>query len=166
MGHCGEVDPYRAELAERQREHTLVILKPDCLERNLHWALLRRIEERCGVKPTALAMLRLNRYDVYSLYSHQEHQDFWFDMLDYLRRGSVIVVIFQGEGAIEKVRTEVGHYDKSQSYYVSPGGQATIRTAHGDKKHPNHVNLIHSSSSKIEYERECRWLRGKLKELA
>lgn len=146
-------------------EKTLVILKPDALERSLHWTLLRRIEERCGVKPTALAMLRLNRHDVYSLYSHQEHQDFWFGMLDYLRSGPVIVVIFEGEGAIEKVRTEVGHYDKSESYYVSPGGQATIRTAHGDKRLPNHVNLIHSSSSADEFEKERDWLIRKLKEL-
>ena len=145
-------------------EKTVVIIKPDGVERGLHWTLLRRVEEQCGLKLTALVMLQLNRYDVYSLYSHQEHQNFWFDMLDYLRRGPVIVAIFEGGGAIEKVRAEVGHYDKSVPHYVGSGNRCAIRTAYGNPRLPNYVNLIHSSSSAAEYEKERRWLIGKIKE--
>jgi len=140
-------------------------MKPDALERNLHWVLLRRIEERCGLRLGAVVMLTLLTYDVYALYKHQSEQPFWNAMTDYLLRGPVIAAIFEGDHAIEKVRAEVGHYDKSKSYYVTPGGQSTIRTGHGDSSKPNHVNLVHASSGIAEYEKERLWLIDKITRL-
>lgn len=162
--HSLALDQYKAP--EQQAEGTLVIMKPDALERNLHWVLLRRVEERCGLKVAVLSLVYLSGHDVYCLYGHQEHQDFWVDMLIYLTSGPAIVAIFTGEDAIEKVRAEVGHYDKSKSHYVYPGGHSAIRTAHGDPSTPNYVNLIHASSGLSEYGKERRWLIGKIKEIA
>jgi len=156
------LDPYK--VPEQMPEGTVVIMKPDALERNLHWALLRRVEERCGLKLASLAMVQLHQADVYFLYGHQSHQGFWDDMVEYLTSAPVIVAIFEGAGAIEKVRTEVGHYDKSVPNHVCSGGPLTIRSAHGDKAKPNHVNLIHASSGLIDYDKDRRWLIRKLRE--
>ena len=164
VAHELALDPYKAP--EQQAEGTLVIIKPDALERGLHWPLLRRVEERCKLTVTALALLYLTQTDVYQLYGHQQHQDFWNEMVFYLTRGPVIVAIFTGADAIEKVRAEVGHYDKAVKHYVCPGGPSAIRTAHADRRFPNYVNLIHASSGRREYNKERRWLIGKIKELA
>lgn len=130
-------------------QQTVVILKPDALERNLHWALLRRIEERCQVKPVALGMDILDAEDVDYLYHHQSEQDFYPDMVEYLTRGPVIIALFEGADAIAKVREEVGPYTKDKT--------GTIRSDHGDKGKPNHVNLIHASDDEDEVAWEAEY---------
>lgn len=153
------LDPYKAP--EQRPQGTVVILKPDALERNAHWAILRRVQESTGLELAALHMTNLTRLDVFGLYGHQAHQDFWPDMVNYLTRGPVIVAIFEGQAAIEKVRALVGHYDKSQKEMLS-NGYLTIRSAYADRSKPNHVNLVHASSGIKEYEQERLWLIQKM----
>jgi len=123
-------------------EQTVVMLKPDALERNLHWPLLKRIQDKCGLALVELGMYEFDEDELDTFYGHQAGQDFFEDMVAYLARGPVIIAIFEGEDAIAKVRAEVGPYTKD--------ARGTIRCDHGDRSKPNYVNLLHASDTEEE----------------
>jgi len=133
-------------------EKTFVMIKPDALERGLHWTILEAIEEFCKVKPVVLAIDRLDKVDVVFLYGHQAHQNFFEDMVTYLTRGPVILAIFEGEDAIARVRAEVGHYNKNEGQIVDQRHpfRFTIRSQYADLGTPNYVNLVHASDTAEE----------------
>lgn len=136
-------------------EYTVIILKPDALERGLHFDILGRIERVCNLRVVYLEMMLLDTDDVDFLYPHQAIQPFYPAMMDYLTFGPVIIAVYRGEGAVEKVRAEIGHYDKSVAQYVSlEDNRLAIRSEFVDVTTPNYVNLIHASGTHGEAVRE------------
>ena len=118
-------------------QKTLVLLKPDALQRCLVGEIISRIERR-GLKLVAMKMLHMD--DELAKRHYQIHKDksFFQGLLNYITSGPIIAAVFEGEDAVEIVRRTMGETNPSMAL---PG---TIR---GDLALDIGRNLIHGSDS-------------------
>ena len=126
---------------------TLVIIKPDAVERGLAGEILGRLER----KGLALAAAELRTLDAETLARHySEHVDkgFYDDLVAFMSRGPALVAVVEGpRDAWRMVRDLMGATDPAAA---APG---TIR---GDLGADLTENLVHGSDSEASAEREIR----------
>ena len=125
-------------------EKTLVILKPDCVERGLIGRLIARFEEK-GLKIAALVLQRLPEELVERHYAEHRAKPFFGDLCSFMTSGPVVLMVVDGPRAISVTRKLVG---STKGYEAEPG---TIR---GDFGLSNQSNLVHASDSPESADRE------------
>lgn len=129
-------------------ERTLVILKPDAVERKLVGEIVSRFEKR-NFKIVDMKMIKIERDKAKEHYSHISDMPFFNDMIDYITMGEAIVMILEGENVIKTVRNMIG---KTSCVESNPG---SIR---GDFGYHRFMNLIHASDSLESVDKEiCRF---------
>ena len=118
-------------------EKTLVLIKPDAVERNIIGNILSYYEN-CGLKVVALRMEQVTR-DFASLH-YEVHKDkpFFKSLLDYITRSPLCALILEGENAVTTLRKVMGPTDSTQA------APDTIRGKFGTDKS---TNAIHGSDS-------------------
>lgn len=125
-------------------ERTLVIFKPDCLERHLVGLILNRFEDK-GLKLVGMKMLWMPKEKGETHYGQHKQKPFFDFLVKYITSGPVILCILEGKDAIEVVRRLTG---PTNSREAPPG---TIR---GDFSMSMQNTLIHSSDSRESAEKE------------
>lgn len=125
-------------------ERTLIIIKPDGVERGLVGEVIRRFEAR-GFEIVALKMVRADRELVQKHYEEHQGKPFYDDLVRYLCSGPVVVFVLRGPKAISACRAMVGSTDAAEA---APG---TIR---GDFALSIERNLVHASADMDSAERE------------
>jgi len=135
-------------------EQTLVIFKPDSVQRGVVGEILTRFE-KAGLKIVAMRMLRPN-----TDHFHKHYEDIGkmisrrgqkaFDItLDYVQDGPIIAMVLQGIEAIELVRKMTGPTEpKSALPGTIRGDYAHMSFLHADKEGVSVANLLHASGSK------------------
>lgn len=118
-------------------ERTLIILKPDCLQRRLAGRILQRFEEK-GLTIGGIKLMQISRELAERHYAPHKGKPFYPGLIDYITSGPVVVLVLQGQRCIEMARTLMG---RTFGYEASPG---TIR---GDFGASRSFNLIHGSDS-------------------
>lgn len=129
-------------------ERTLVILKPDAVERKLMGEIVSRIERR-NLKITNMKMAKLSREIIEEHYPHIKDKPFFGEIVSYMTRGSVLLFVVEGLNSIIILRNLMGMGEKDVTK-VLPG---TIR---GDYASSTTENLIHTSDSTETAEIEIR----------
>ena len=120
-----------------ESEKTLVILKPDAVQRGLIGKILNRFEEK-GLKIVALKMLFVEKEKAHKHYNDHKKKPFFSDLVDFMTSGPVCVFIAEGEEAVSVVRNMAGETDPKKA---QPG---SIRHDFGMQIGRN---LIHASDS-------------------
>lgn len=129
-------------------ERTLILVKPDAVERNLTGAILARFETK-GYKLSALSSMEPSRETLAAHYAEHEGKPFYEPLLEFMSSGPIVAVVFEGERVIEGARTIMGPSDPT----VAPAG--TIRGDFGrDWGEKVQKNLVHGSDSVESAERE------------
>jgi nucleoside-diphosphate kinase len=118
-------------------EKTLVLLKPDCVQRRLVGTLLQRFEQK-GLRLTALKLVQPTRQLAEQHYAVHKGKPFYDSLLTFLTSGPTVAVVLEGREAVQVVRDMMGKTDGAKS---PPG---TIR---GDYGISVQNNLIHGSDS-------------------
>lgn len=118
-------------------EQSLIILKPDAVQRGLIGPILTRIEQR-GLKLVGLKMLQIDEALARKHYAVHEGKGFFQSLVDYIISGPVVVLVVAGANVIQIVRNTVG---ATNPMNAAPG---TIR---GDFGVEIGRNLIHASDS-------------------
>ena len=118
-------------------ERTLIILKPDCVQRRLVGRIIRRLEDK-GLIIAAMKMMRISRELAGRHYAPHQGKPFYPGLIEYVTAGPVVVMVVAGPRAIEVCRRLMG---KTFGYEAEPG---TIR---GDYGASRTYNLIHGSDS-------------------
>jgi nucleoside-diphosphate kinase len=118
-------------------ERTLVIVKPDGVQRSLVGAILGRLEAR-GLKLAALRFLNVSPDLASKHYAVHEGKPFYPGLIEYITSGPVVAAVFEGKDAVAVVRSTVGATNPASA---APG---TIR---GDWALEIGRNLIHASDS-------------------
>ena len=118
-------------------EKTLIILKPDCMKKNLAGTVLARFES-AGLRIVACKMLRMTDALLREHYSHLVDKPFFGGLCDFMKECPVIVGVLQGENAIARVRELLGPTNSA----LAPAG--TIRGDFGDKANIT-CNICHAS---------------------
>ncbi|RME37886.1 MAG: nucleoside-diphosphate kinase [Planctomycetota bacterium] len=125
-------------------ERTLIIFKPDCLQRRLLGRVLQRFEDK-GLFPVGMKLMRISRELAERHYAPHKGKPFYPGLIDYITSGPVVVMVLQGERAIDIARRLMG---KTFGYEADPG---TIR---GDFGASRSFNLVHGSDSPESAETE------------
>ena len=123
---------------------TLIILKPDAIQRSLAGEIISRLEKK-GLKIVAMKMVLLSREKAEKLYDIHRDKKFFNDLVNYITSGPVIAMIVEGNDVINVVRKLMG---KTNGAEAEPG---TIR---GDYSTSIEKNLIHGSDSEESFKRE------------
>lgn len=116
-------------------ERTLVLLKPDAVQRGLVGQILSRFENK-GLKLVALKMRQFPKDHLEQHYAVHSERPFFANLVEYMSSGPVVALALEGLDAISVVRGMVG---KTNSREAAPG---TIR---GDFGMSFSNNLVHAS---------------------
>ena len=125
-------------------ERTLIILKPDAIQRRLVGRILQRFEEK-GLKLAALKLARLDTKILEIHYGEHKQKPFYPSLIKFMSAGPVVLGVIAGNRAVEVVRKMMG---KTFAHQAEPG---TIR---GDLGISSQFNLIHGSDSAESAKRE------------
>lgn len=125
-------------------DRTLVIVKPDAVQRGLVGEVLSRIEKR-GLKLVALKLMQIDQGTAHTHYGEHEGKPFFAGLVSFITSGPVAVAIVEGPRAVEVVRTTMGKTHPADS---APG------SVRGDLALDLGRNVIHGSDSAESAERE------------
>ncbi|WP_129359731.1 MULTISPECIES: nucleoside-diphosphate kinase [Micrococcaceae] len=129
-------------------ERSLVLVKPDGVERNLIGAILSRIETK-GYKIVELQKLTPTREILEQHYEEHKGKPFYEPLLEFMMSGSVVAAVVEGDRVIESVRTLMGPSDPTAA---APGTiRGDLSRDWGEKVQKN---LVHGSDSPESAERE------------
>ena len=127
-------------------ERTLVLIKPDAMQRGLAGSIISRLE-KLGLKLAALKMLHLDKPPARQHYALHKDKPFFNSLVEYISSAPIVAAVFEGEGAIERVRQTMGATDPAKAE------RGTIRGDFGvDIEH----NSVHGSDSLETAEKEIR----------
>ena len=88
-------------------ERSLVLVKPDAMERGLAGAILARLQAD-GLHLAALKMLHLDRATAERHYDVHRDKPFFKDLVDYITSTPIVAAVFTGENAIARIRKIMG----------------------------------------------------------
>lgn len=118
-------------------ERTLVLLKPDAVQRSLVGPILARFEAK-GLRIVGLKMRRFPRPLIERHYEAHKARPFFGALVDFMTSGPVVALVLEGANAIEVTRRLMGTTNAAEA---QPG---TIR---GDHALSRSNNLVHGSDS-------------------
>ena len=125
-------------------ERTLIIVKPDGVQRGLVGEILGRLEGR-GLKIVALQLQNVSREVAEKHYGEHKGKPFFPGLIDYITSGPVVTAVLEGPSAIEATRATMGSTNPAKA------GPGTIR---GDFALIMGRNLIHGSDGPESAARE------------
>lgn len=125
-------------------QKTLVIIKPDAVQRRLIGKIINRFEEK-GLEIIGLKMTVISEELAKENYSVHEGREYYEKLIAFMTSGPVVMMVLSGENAIDVTRKLMG---STFGYESDPG---TIR---GDYAMSKRFNLIHGSDSEESAERE------------
>jgi len=118
-------------------QHTLILCKPDAIERRLGGEILSRLE-KAGLKMIAMKMLWMDEALAKRHYAVHVDKPFFKDLLKFITSGPIIAAAFEGENAIAVARNTMGATDPSKA------AKGTIRADLGENIERN---MVHGSDS-------------------
>ena len=116
-------------------ERTLVIIKPDAVQRGLIGEIIRRFEQR-GLRPVAMKLMHIPTSLAERHYAIHKGKPFYPGLIAYITSAPVVVMVLEGTRAIEVVRKTMGATNPAEA---TPG---TIRADFGLE---TGRNLVHGS---------------------
>ncbi len=125
------------------KERTLIIMKPDALQRNLVGEVIRRFELK-GLKIVGMKMMRLSDVLLDEHYAHHKDKPYFPEIKKFMMASPVVVIALEGVDCVNAVRIIVGK---------TRGNEADAGSIRGDLSMGN-LNLVHASDSRENAEKE------------
>lgn len=126
------------------KEKTLVLIKPDAVERNLIGRILTEYE-RNHLKVIKMKMIDVPREIAEKHYAEHKQKPFFDSLVSYLTRSPIIALVLEGENVVERVRVLNGATDPEDAE------DNTIRSLYGIQLSEN---TVHASDSLASARRE------------
>ena len=118
-------------------QRSLIIVKPDALQRNLLGEIIHRFERK-GLKLAGLKMISVNDILIDEHYSHHKDKPFFEGLKKYMQSSPVVVMAIEGFEAIDAIRLLVG---------PTKGREADAGSIRGDFAMSVQYNIVHASDS-------------------
>jgi len=127
-------------------ERSLVLIKPDAMQRGLAGTIISRLEGQ-GLKMIAARMLHMDKDLAQRHYAIHVDKPFFNNLVNYITSGPIIALVFEGENAVEAIRKTMGATDPAKAE------AGTIRGDFGlDIEH----NSVHGSDAVETAETEIK----------
>ena len=127
-----------------ETEQTLVLIKPDGVQRGLIGEVITRYERK-GLKIVAMKLLQLSRGTAETLYAVHHGKSFYDVLIEFMTSAPIVALAIEGRNAIELVRILNGETDPQESQPGSIRGDLSINITH---------NIVHASDSRKNAQRE------------
>jgi nucleoside-diphosphate kinase len=131
-------------------ERTLSIIKPDGVE-NAHIGEVITTFEQAGLRVAALKMVKLTDEQAGGFYAEHRERPFFGELVEFMTRERVVLMVLEGEGAIAKNREIMGATDPAEA------DEGTIRARFAASKGEN---TVHGSDSAESAAREIAYFFG------
>lgn len=128
-------------------ERTLGIIKPNSVSNN-HIGKILSIGEEAGLKIVEMKMKKLTKEEAGGFYAEHKERPFFQSLVNFMTSGPVVLLIWEGPGAVEKWRLVMGATDPAKA---APG---TIRKLFADSIE---ANSVHGSDSAASAKRETEY---------
>ena len=146
-------------------ERTLIIVKPDGVQRGLVGEVISRFERR-GLRMVALKMIQMTTELAERHYAIHKGKPFYAGLIDYITSGPVVVMVWEGNNAIEVARRTMGATRPAEA---DPGtiradfglevGRNLVHGSDGMETAAVEVALFFSEEELISYSRDTdRWI--------
>jgi len=141
-------------------EKTLIILKPDAVQRGLMGEIISRFE-RAGLKMIGMKMLHpseehyLHHYETISKLKSRRGEEVYHKNTAFMMMGPVVAIVLEGVEAVELVRKMVGDTEpKTAAPGTIRGDYAHMSIPHANAHGTGLPNLIHASGNAAEAKQE------------
>lgn len=118
-------------------ERTLILIKPDAMQRGLAGEIISRLERR-GLRIAAMKLFRMDEALARRHYAEHEGKPFFGPLVSYITSGPVIAAVLEGVDAVDAVRKTIG---------ATNPARAEAGTIRGDLALETGRNLVHGSDS-------------------
>ena len=125
-------------------ERTVVLVKPDGIQRGLVGEIVTRFERK-GLKLLGLKMIQLSDEILDEWYAHHKEKGFFADLKKFMKWTPIVAMVWEGQSSIEVVRRIVG---------VTKGFEAESGSIRGDFGLSGSQNIVHASDSVEAAEKE------------
>ncbi|MBU1046744.1 nucleoside-diphosphate kinase [Patescibacteria group bacterium] len=129
-----------------KEEKTLIIMKPDAIQRSLFGEILQRFERK-GLKIIGVKMTKISDVLIEEHYSHLVEKPFFNTLKNYMQASPVVLIALGGVNAISATRLIVG---------PTKGHEADAGSIRGDYSMSGQSNLVHASDSAENAEIEIK----------
>ena len=128
-------------------EKTLSIIKPDAVKRNLIGNIINKIEEQ-DLVPIEMKMLQLSEKESSKFYEIHKEKHFFTQLVDYMTSGKILVMVLEGDNAVNKYRDLIGSTDPNKAKEGSIRKLYALNTTQ---------NSVHASDSLENAKREIEF---------
>ena len=129
-------------------ERTLVLVKPDAVERNLVGPIIKHFE-KSGIYVRAIKMMKLDKATAHSLYEEHFGKPFYDELINYMTSGPIVAMIVEGSDSVKRVRQLIGCTNPHEAE------EGTIRKLYAISKQKN---AVHASDSPTKAVRELEYI--------
>ncbi|MFA7332098.1 MAG: nucleoside-diphosphate kinase [Candidatus Delongbacteria bacterium] len=119
-------------------ERTLMIIKPDAVEKGHIGDILSILEKQPGLDMIALRKVKLSPEDAKHFYAIHKERPFYGELVEYMTRGPVVVIAIEGENAVARMRGIIGATNPKEA------AEGTIRKLYAESIGEN---AVHGSDS-------------------
>jgi nucleoside-diphosphate kinase len=137
-------------MEENNVERTLVLIKPDAMQRGLAGEIITRLERR-GLKIVGMRLMKVTRQLARKHYAEHEGKPFFAGLVEYITSSPILAAVFEGNGAIAAVRQTFGKTNPLQAEAGSVRADYGLETGR---------NLTHASDSPASAKREIALFFG------
>lgn len=147
-------------------ERTLVLVKPDGVQRGLIGEIVTRLERR-GLKLNGMKFMQMSRELASVHYEVHKERPFYNDLVTYITSGPIVAMVWEGKDAIQTVRTTMGATNPATAVPGTIRGDLAVEIGrnlvHGSDSPENavrEVSLFFSEDELVHWNRETdRWIR-------
>ncbi|MBP9502549.1 MAG: nucleoside-diphosphate kinase [Candidatus Promineofilum sp.] len=147
-------------------EKTLVLIKPDGVQRGLIGQIITRFERR-GLKLSGLKLMQMTSELASAHYEAHVGKPFYPGLVSYITSGPIVAMVWEGKDAIQIVRTTMG---ATNAGAAAPGtirgdlaveiGRNLVHGSDGPESAAREVSLFFSAGELLDWQRETdRWIR-------
>ena len=147
-------------------EQTLVLVKPDGVQRGLVGEIITRLERR-GLKLNGLKFMQMTRELASAHYAAHEGKPFYAGLVEYITSGPIVAMVWDGKDAIQIVRKTMGTTNAANA---EPGtirgdfaveiGRNLVHGSDGPESAAREVALFFGPAELVAWERATdRWIR-------
>ena len=148
-----------------QLQRTLIIVKPDAVQRGLAGAILARFEEK-GLRFAGLKLMQIDRGLAERHYAVHQGKPFYEGLVSFITSGPVVVGVLEGPNAIEATRNLMGATNpvsaapgSIRGTYALEIGQNLIHGSDAPDTAEHEVNLFFKPEELLDYRRDVdRWI--------
>jgi len=146
-------------------ERTLILIKPDAMQRGLAGEVISRLERR-GLKIAAMKLIHMDESLAKKHYAVHKDKPFFLPLVEYITSSPIIAAVFEGTRAVEVARNTMGATDPVEASMGTIRGDFGLEIGrnlvHGSDSLENaekEINLFFSSKEIVSYNRDIdRWI--------